>query len=420
VNRRENRVKRCESGARRELEELVRSAEADDLRCLVLRLAGTHPEIGEECCSFLAPRVPTKEEAAARAVFSLWDELEADLEELDARGGGDEEQEDRVAGLLVEVAGKLKEGLVPREDRRALLDEVMPYIASANSGMEDDLYHVAYAACYDDEDLRDLAERLVALNQLWPRDHARRIYRRIGDREKYLALRALDMKYGSDYYDLATFYWESGERDRAIQVAREGLENGQGRLDELRQFLAQRALEAGDRAEYLELQFAQATGPLTEESYRAFRKLCSDAEWEVYEPRVLAALERLHPEQRLPIHLLREEYDLAVGILAGMRYPREGYHGYFALRAAEQLETRYPDQVLAFYMTGLGPLGLTASRKEYARNAQVALRLRHMWVDVLRQPEKWRAFAKKVKEENQHRPAFQEEFARVIPDWKDI
>jgi len=402
------------------LEELVQRADTEDLRDLIVHLAGAHPELREECCSFLGSRLPTAEEAAAQAVFSLWDELESDLEELDARGGGDEEQEDRVAGLLGDVAGKLKEGLVPREDRRALLDEVMPYIASANSGMEDDLYDVAYAACYDDEDLRDLAERLVALNQRWPRDHARRIYRRIGDREKYLALRALDMEYGSHYYDLATFYWESGERDRAIQVAREGLENGQGRLDELRQFLAQRALEAGDRAEYLELQFAQATGPLTEESYRAFRKLCSDAEWEVYEPRVLAALQRLHPEQRLPIHLLREEYDLAVGILAGIRYPREGYYGYFALRAAEQLETRYPDQVLAFYMTGLGPLGLTASRKEYARNAQVVLRLRHMWVDVLRQPEKWRAFAKKVKEENLHRPAFQEEFARVIPDWKDI
>lgn len=402
------------------LEKLVGSADAEDLRDLVLHLAGAHPELREECCSFLGSRVPTEEEAAAQAVFSLWDELEPDLEELDARGGGDEEQEDRVAGLLVEVADKLKEGLVPREDRRALLDEVMPYIASANSGMTDELYDVAYAACYDDEDLRDLAERLEAVGKRWLLDHARRIYRRIGDREKYLALRALDMEYGSDYYDLATFYWESGERERAIEVAREGLERGQGRLDELRQFLAERALEAGDRGQYLELQFARCTDPLTEESYRAFRKLCTDAEWEVYEPRLVAALERLPLEQRLPIHLMRREYDVAVGILSRMRYPREGWGGYAAIRAAEQLESRYPDEVLAFYMTGLGSLRSTASRKEYARNAQVVVRLRHMWVDVLRQPEKWHAFAKKVKEENQHRPAFQEEFARVIPDWKDV
>ncbi|MDI6895469.1 MAG: hypothetical protein QME70_12930 [Bacillota bacterium] len=120
------------------------------------------------------------------------------------------------------------------------------------------------------------------------------------------------------------------------------------------------------------------------------------------------------------IHLVRKEYDVAVGILAGMRYPRDWYGGYSALRAAEQLETRYPEQVLAFYMTGLGSLSCSGSRKEYAHNARVVLKLRHTWVDVLGQPERWRAFAKKVKGENQHRPAFQEEFARVIPDWKEI
>ncbi|MEW6569508.1 MAG: hypothetical protein AB1449_15360, partial [Chloroflexota bacterium] len=324
-------MKRSNSAGRQQLEKQVQSANAEDLQDLVLHLVGAHAEIREECCSFLASRVPTEEEAAARAVFSLWGELEPDLEELDARGGGDEQQEDRVTELLQDVADKLKEGRVPREDRRALLDEVIAYIARANSGMEDNLYDVAYAACYDDEDLRDLAGRLEALNKPWPLEHARRIYRRIGDREKYLALRVVKMEYGLDYYDLATFYWENGERDVALRVAREGLEKGQGRLDELQQFLAERALEAGDRGQYLELQFARYTDPLTEESYRAFRKLCTDAEWEVYEPRVVAALERVPLEQRLMIHLVRKEYDVAVGILAGMRYPRDWYGGYSAL-----------------------------------------------------------------------------------------
>lgn len=402
------------------MQELVRLADAEDLQELVLHLAGVHPGVREECCSFLGSRMPTAGEAAARAVFSLWDELEPDLEELDTRGGGDEEQEDQVDYLLGQVIEKLAEGQVPREDRRALLDEVIPYIASGNSGMDDSLYDVAYAACYDDEDLRDLAGRLEALEKPWPLEHARRIYRRIGDRDKYLALRALKMEYGPDYYDLATFYWESGERERAITVAREGLGKGQGRLDELRQFLAERALEAGDRAGYLELQFAQATESLTEAGYRAFRELCSHEEWREYEPRVLAVLEQVPAERRLMIHLVRKEYDLAVGILARMRYPREGYGEGSLLRAAAQLETRYPEQVLAFYMTGLGSLNSSGTRKEYARNARVVLKLRHMWVDVLGQPNKWQAFAQEVKAQNQNRPAFHEEFACVIPDWREM
>lgn len=78
------------------------------------------------------------------------------------------------------------------------IDEVIPYIRSGNAGMDDSLHEVAYAACRDDEDLRDLAERLERLEQDWPLDHARRIYRQIGDREKYLALRSRRMEYGLD------------------------------------------------------------------------------------------------------------------------------------------------------------------------------------------------------------------------------
>jgi hypothetical protein len=63
----------------------------------------------------------------------------------------------------------------------------------------------------------------------------------------YLALRLTDLKYGNDYHDLATFYWESGERDKALQVAREGRENGEGAMDHLRVFLSERAKETGNR-----------------------------------------------------------------------------------------------------------------------------------------------------------------------------
>jgi len=161
-------------------------------------------------------------------------------------------------------------GLLPAEEsgRLARLTEAVERLLDEDgrlsfAGMDDALYDVAYAACRDDEDLRDLAERFEALGQDWPIDHARRIYRRLGDREKYLRLRLRRMQYGADYQDLATFYWEQGERQQALQVAREGLKKAEGRMDELRTFLAGRAKAAGDRQGYMELQLAQATEHLT-------------------------------------------------------------------------------------------------------------------------------------------------------------
>ncbi|MDP8238802.1 MAG: hypothetical protein P9X24_06915 [Candidatus Hatepunaea meridiana] len=353
-------------------------------------------------------------------VFALWDELEPDLSELDEYGGGDHETEDYVANLLYDLIEKLEQSNIPKDDRRALLDDVIHYIRSGNAGMDDNLYDVVYAVCKDDEDWRNLAERLEALGGEWPRDHARRIYRRIGDREKFLSLRATRMEYGADYHDLATFYWEEGEQERALAVAREGLEKAKGRMDELRTFMSDRAKETGDRRGYLELQFAQATSSMTLASYNAFEKLCQTEEWTEYEPRMVTALEGAWKDQQLKIHMYRKEFDKAVDILSDMAYPNCRFGEPEILNVAEELEKKYPERILKFYKSGLGNLNRSFQRKIYAQKAHAALNVRHIWLDVFKEPAKWEAFARQIKTANRKRPAFQEEFARVVPGWRDL
>ena len=410
------------SKATSRLTQLVRAADAAVLGQLVERLAGTRPDVRRECLEFLQKRVVLASEADTESavLFALWEELESDLAELDEYGGGDHGTEDHVGELLYELSTKLKRSRIARDDRRSLLEEVLPYIRSGNAGMDDALYEVAYAASRDDEDLRYFAQLLEEIGKDWPLDHARRIYRKIGDREKYLALRSRRMEYGADYYDLATFYWKQGDREQALAIAREGMRRGKGRMDELRAFMAERAKKSGDREGYLELQFEQATEELTLASYRSFRKLCRAEEWRVFEARMLAATARASPEERLKICMEREDYGQAVRVLSTMGYPDSRYGGDDSLTIAAQLEERYPDQVLAFYMSGLGNLNQNAQRETYAQKARVAQKVRHMWLDVLKRPDKWQAWAKRIKMLNSKRPAFQEEFAKVVPDWNTL
>ncbi len=304
--------------------------------------------------------------------------------------------------------------------RQQLLDDVLPYIESGNSGLVDDLYDLAYAACYSHDDWQALAEALETMGGDWKIDNARCIYRQIGNREKFLELRQRELITGTDYFDLADFHWQTGEKQKAMEVAETGLLKGRGRMDELRQFVAKRVKSAGDRGRYLELQFDHATDGLTCNKYKAFRKLCTTAEWKSYEAKVLARMENARYIEQLRIRMYRNEYEEAVAVLTRSRCLLYALGSGYELQTAKRLESKYPEEILKYYFSGLGDLTTNATRKEYTRQAQVMKKIQHLLVDVLRDAPRWRQFAINVKQGNIGRPTLQEEFTKVVPGWQAL
>jgi hypothetical protein len=391
---------------------------------LIVRVTASRPAVRRECLDYLNRHIALspsrKKQSEGEKLLAMWTELAPELDELDAYGGGDYDADFRVSSLLQEIAQALSRKKIETAYRQQLLDSILPYIESGNAGLDDDLYDVAHAACYTDDDWRALAEAFENMGGDWKLDHARRIYRRLGDREKFLELRQRKLATGTDYFDLADFHWKAGERQKAMEVAEEGLHQGKGRMDELRQFVAKRAKSAGNRERYLALQFDQAIDHLTCDKYKAFRKLCTAAEWKRYEGKILAQLENAWDTEQLRIRMHRKEYEEAVAVLTRSRYPLYAWDSAYELRTARRLEGRYPEAILKYYLSGLGNLKTNAPRKEYARKAQVMKKVRHLLVDVLRDAPRWRDFAIKVKQDNIKRPAFQEELAKAVPGWQAL
>jgi hypothetical protein len=406
------------------LTELVATTPSHVLGDLLIKLASSRPDVRRECFDYLKKHIPLSESSKTQSegeiLLALWSELEPDLSDLDEYGGGDYDVVEDVASLLYQIEQKLSRKKIDVEYRHELLTSVLPYIESGNAGLDDPLYDLAYATCYDDNDLRFLAESFETMGGDWKIEHARRIYRQLGDRDKYLELRSRKMVYGADYYDLASFYWKAGEKEKALQVADQGLQNGEGRMDELREFVAQRAKDAGNRDRYLELQFAQTVDHLTCDKYKAFRKICTIAEWKVYEAKILERMKDAWSSEQLRIHMHRKEYDKAVAVLLDAGYPHTAWNSDYEIQTAKRLEPHFPEEILKYYLTGLGNLKTNALRKEYARKAQVMAKVRRLLVEVLKDKDRWVTFAVEVKQDNIKRPAFQEEFAKIVPGWRRL
>lgn len=403
------------------LESMIQAADKKILEKLIFEEAAANPRFRRRCFDYLKKSVNLTSESAAEAeaenAFSLWAELENDLAELDEYGGGEDEVTERVDELLFELAEKLKTKNIPSESRRELLEEVLPYIKSGNAGMDDSLYEVAHASCRDDDDRRHLAGRLESLKEKWAGEHARRIYLQLGDKKDYLRLRLNNLVYGGDFFELADFYWRHKEKEKALEIGRLGLAKGQGRMTELRKFMADRAESCGDRAGSLDLRFQETMEELTAEGYRLFKSICKAEEWAVYEPRILKRIERANCNEQVKIRLLRGEMEAAADIISKERYSRHEYSDFSS--AARRLEKSHPEKILKYYQSGLVRFDRPMTRKEYAHAAVVLSHIRRVLLEPLKDPGRWNALQSEIRRKNERRPAFHQEMRKKIPDWAE-
>jgi hypothetical protein len=367
------------------LARLIQAADKKILEKLIFEGAAANPRFRRRCFDDLKKSVNLTAESAAEAeaanAFSLWAELENDLAELDEYGGGEDDVSERVDGLLYELAEKLEKENIPRESRRELLEKVLPYIKSGNAGMDDSLYEVAHASCRDNDDRRHLAVRLESLKNKWAAEHARGIYLQLGDQKDYLRLRLNNLYYGGDYFELADFYWRHREKEKALEIGRLGLAEGQGRMTELRKFMADRAESCGDRAGSLDLRFQETTDRLTAEGYRQFKSICTAEEWAAYEPRILGRIDRSGCQEQVKIRLLRGEVDAAADIISKERYSQYEYSDFSSV--AKRLEKSHPEKILKYYQSGLVRFDRPMTRKEYAHAAVVLSHIRRVLLESL-------------------------------------
>ncbi len=112
-----------------------------------------------------------------------------------------------------------------------------------------------------------------------------------------------------------------------------------------------------------------------------------------------------------------KEYPAALTVLTDWHYPINAWDSDYEVKTAKRFESRFPEEILEYYISGLGNMKSNDVRKEYARKAKLTSKIRRILVEILRDNGRWQVFARNIKQDNIRRPAFQEEFTKVLPDW---
>lgn len=172
-----------------------------------------------------------------RQLENHWRSVYGLIEDSDTYGGCSEEDEGMVYDTIHMIMDLLKEGSLAWECRKTVLDEMLAFIGSANSGFTDILVDCAVELCDTDTEQEYLADRLSVMGSNYYRGLATSFYRDLGLDEKFLKARKNNLEYASDYLSLSHYYEEEGRKEEALRWAWKGLEKCHGRLDELYQYL---------------------------------------------------------------------------------------------------------------------------------------------------------------------------------------
>ncbi|EOA3904953.1 hypothetical protein ACO11K_004049 [Bacillus cytotoxicus] len=164
-------------------------------------------------------------------LIEYWERAEEIISEFNDYGGGPEHLEYEAYEYLEKMREVWSECSVSTEEKHLLIKEIFAQYAIGNSGFDDVL-------CESESDWRHVITLLQKQPSAWNQTLMMRIYKnQLQDGEAYLALRLQSLKFGMDYWDLATYYLSQSQINQAVEIAEAGIENGKGRQTELFAFL---------------------------------------------------------------------------------------------------------------------------------------------------------------------------------------
>ncbi len=395
-------------------------------------------------------------------LMEYWENARSIISEFNEYGGGHEDEEEEAYGWIDKISELIKEENLSADAKFRFLDDAFKEYNIGNSGFEDGLMDVFFDTCKSKEEWRHLVKKLEEKPSEWRRDLIMKIQKEhLHDDDAYLKIRMKDLKYGADYYDLALFYIKKKDTQKAIEIAEDGLIKGEGRISELLKFLSDHYSKSRDTANLERIaqyalkeksdekvmqdrlfnyyntqndyenakksllkafEYVKAAGYIAEvRSYAHYNKMkqfLSEKDWKNIEPKIIREIREKDLEDYLRICLDKNMKKEVMHILLnspkkqsriGFMYEPEYDFDEFA----NQLKKDFPEEIIKYYWQKAYRNISGGNRNTYHTAANYLTKVKDLYINQLKEENKWNQRFASLKAEFRKRPAFLEEVSKL-------
>ncbi|RCV64592.1 hypothetical protein C5S53_08035 [Methanophagales archaeon] len=430
----------------------LKSLDGKNLYKLVQNLIRKNPEVHRlvlewfkekaEASSVVEEVVPLNDEL----LMEYWEKAEYIISEFNECGGGPEDEEAEAYEWLNEISELIEAGNISSDAKLEFLDVAFVEYDTANSGFEDALMDIFFAICDTKEEWEFLVEKLANRPSDWRKDLIMNIQKNyLCNETAYLELRMENLHYGMDYWDLVVFYVNKGDLQKGLETAEEGILKGEGRLTELFQFLFEHFAEEKDTANIERIvqvaltrksedkvmldrlfEYYKTDGNYEKAKaaqlkayeimrygnyyavYKNLKAFLRDADWKEVEPTIFNDIKEKDVCDYLRICMDKSMKEAVLHTILNPPEYQWGMENTFDEFAAK-LEEDFPEKIIEYYWQNAYMNIPRGNRKTYRIAAGYLAKVKHIYINLLKDESSWKKRFSDLKTEFKKRPAFLDE-----------
>lgn len=375
---------------------------------------------------------------------NCWKKAKNIIQEFNMYGGEPDSDEEEAAEKLCKMEKIVEEHEISWDVRVTILDEMLHELYIGNSGFDDLLIDIARSLCTENAEIKYLADALAQGSSNYYRGYAAHLYQEIGDDEQFLKTKLANLRYGSDYVEVAKYYKKQGNRQMELYYIWQGLEKSDGRLDELINYVAPIYIKERNDAqlqrlyefviktkwniniiaiatqlyqyskiienyELKKLMLMRILDTCDKEDmgkwFNTCKKEFKPEEWEKEYDKILEKVKKRNTTCYLDICMQtgkeKEVLECLQKEMHGYDYWDLDYNQYFSKR----LSQKYPDEVLALYWRDVNTLLRVTNQKNYQVAARLLQKIKSLMKKSKREDE-WKQQFDSLKEQHKRKRNF--------------